>query len=139
MIHISRGSKIRLIDWFSDWFATKQTSVWFQINRKMVNTDWFRFYLTRFRRDFCVYERRVMRNGNYTKKALLQKIGDFAITKPCCNFLWVFRGFDSIVTISFAWLLKYGSATRTGINEKSFLSMVKVNQIWIWIIFFLFI
>ena len=26
-----------------DWFGTKRASVWFQINRKMVNKFWFRF------------------------------------------------------------------------------------------------
>ena len=39
---------------FSDWFGTKRTSVWFQINRKMVNTIWFQFDLIRFRKDFSV-------------------------------------------------------------------------------------
>ena len=34
---------------FSDWFGTKQMSVWFQINGKMVNTIWFRSNLLRFR------------------------------------------------------------------------------------------
>ena len=33
---------------------SKQMSVWFQINRKMVNTIWFLFDLTRFRKDFSV-------------------------------------------------------------------------------------
>jgi len=33
---------------FSDWFGTKRTSVWFQINRKMLNTIWFRVDLIRF-------------------------------------------------------------------------------------------
>ena len=33
---------------FSDWFGTKQMSVWFQINLKMVRTIWFRFELIRF-------------------------------------------------------------------------------------------
>ena len=28
---------------FSDWFGTKQTSSWFQINGKIINTIWFRF------------------------------------------------------------------------------------------------
>ena len=34
---------------FYDWFETKQTSVWFQINRNMVNTIWI---LVDFRKDF---------------------------------------------------------------------------------------
>ena len=29
---------------FSDWFQTKRTSVWFKINRKTVNTIWFRLW-----------------------------------------------------------------------------------------------
>ena len=40
--------EIRLYLPFSIWFGTKRTSVWFQINRKMVNTFWFRF-------DFVVF------------------------------------------------------------------------------------
>ena len=27
---------------FFDWFGSKQTTVWFQINRRMINTIWFR-------------------------------------------------------------------------------------------------
>ena len=38
----------------SEWFGTKRTFVWFQINQKMVNTSWFQFYLIRFRRKFSV-------------------------------------------------------------------------------------
>ena len=33
--------EIRLYLPLSDWFGTKWKSVWFQINRKMVNTIWF--------------------------------------------------------------------------------------------------
>ena len=39
---------------FSDWFWTKWMSVWFQINRKMVNTIWFQFDLIRSRKGFSV-------------------------------------------------------------------------------------
>ena len=44
--------EIRLYILFSDWFGTKRTSVCFQINLKMVNTIWFRFYLIGFRKPF---------------------------------------------------------------------------------------
>ena len=44
--------EIRLYLPFSDWFGTNQTFVWFQINRKMINTIWFRFGLTRFELEF---------------------------------------------------------------------------------------
>ena len=40
---------------FSDWFVTKCTFVWFQINRKMVNTIWFLLDLIRFRKYFFVW------------------------------------------------------------------------------------
>ena len=46
--------KIRLCLPFSDWFGSERTSVWIQINQKMVNTIWFRFDLIRFRKDFSV-------------------------------------------------------------------------------------
>ena len=39
---------------FSDWFGSKRTSVRVRINRKMVNTIWFRVYLIRFRKYFSV-------------------------------------------------------------------------------------
>ena len=39
---------------FPDWFGTKWTSVWCQINRKMVYTIWFWFDLIRFRKYFSV-------------------------------------------------------------------------------------
>ena len=39
---------------FSDWFGSKRTSVWIQINRKMVNTIWFQVDLIRFRKLFSV-------------------------------------------------------------------------------------
>ena len=45
---------IRLYLPFSDWFESKRTSVWIQMNRKMVNTIWFRVDLIRFRKDFSV-------------------------------------------------------------------------------------
>jgi len=47
-------TEIRLYSPFSDWFGTKRISVWFQINRKIVNTIWFQFDLTRFGKDFSV-------------------------------------------------------------------------------------
>jgi len=49
---LSNQPEIRLYLAFSDWFGTKRTSVWIQINLKMVNTIWFRVDLTRFRKHF---------------------------------------------------------------------------------------
>ena len=48
-------TKIRLYLPFFDWCGTKRTSVWFKINRCMVNTIWFRFDLTRFGKYFSMY------------------------------------------------------------------------------------
>ena len=45
---------IRLHLPFSDWFGSKQMSLWIQINRKMVNTIWFRVDLIGFRKYFSV-------------------------------------------------------------------------------------
>ena len=47
-------TEIRLYIAFSDRFGTKQMSVWFQINQKIINTIWFRFYFVRFWKDFSV-------------------------------------------------------------------------------------
>ena len=41
-------TKSRLYSPCTDWFRTKRTFFWFQINRKMVNTVWFQFDLIRF-------------------------------------------------------------------------------------------
>ena len=46
--------EIRLYLPFFDWFGSKRTTVWIPINRKMVNTIWFRLDLIRFRKDFSV-------------------------------------------------------------------------------------
>ena len=46
--------EIRLDLSFSNRFGTKRTSVWIQINRKIVNAIWFRVDLVRFRKDFSV-------------------------------------------------------------------------------------
>ena len=45
---------IRLYLSFSDWFGSKRTSVWFHINRKMINTIWFRVDLIKLRKYFSV-------------------------------------------------------------------------------------
>ena len=45
----------------SGWFGSKRMSVWFQINRKMVNTIWFRVDLMRFRKDFSVCSHQIQR------------------------------------------------------------------------------
>ena len=46
--------KIRLYLPCINLFGNKRTFVWFKINRKMVNTIWFRVDLIRFRKDFSV-------------------------------------------------------------------------------------
>ena len=57
--------KIRLYLPFSDLFGTRRMSVWFQINRKMVNKIWFQVDLIRFRKDFSVYIRNVNTNEQF--------------------------------------------------------------------------
>ena len=47
-------TEFRLYLSLSDWFGTKRTSFWFQINRWVVNTIWIRFDLIRFGKDFSV-------------------------------------------------------------------------------------
>ena len=51
---LSNQTEIRLYLLFSDWFGTKRTFVWFQINLKMITTIWFRFDLIRFWKYFSV-------------------------------------------------------------------------------------
>ena len=45
-------TKIRLHSSFWDRFGIKRNSIWFQINRKMVNPIWFRYDSTRFFRKY---------------------------------------------------------------------------------------
>ena len=47
-------TEIRLYISFSGLFETKQTSVWFQVNRKMINTICFQFNSIKFRKKFSV-------------------------------------------------------------------------------------
>ena len=68
----------------TDWFGTKRTSVWIKINRKMVNTTWFRVNLIRFlKKCLCVYwARRNDKTFNQAtqllgKKKLLQLFAAF--------------------------------------------------------------
>ena len=54
-----KSTKISLYSPFSEWFGTKQNSVWFPINQKMDNTNWFGVDLRRIRCWFlCVYQNR---------------------------------------------------------------------------------
>ena len=53
-----KQTEIRLYLPCTDWFGTKRTSVWFQINRKMVNTIWFWFDPIRFCKDISVSEKK---------------------------------------------------------------------------------
>ena len=46
--------EVRLYLLFSDWFGSKWTSVWIQINRKILNTIWLQVDLIRFRKNFSV-------------------------------------------------------------------------------------
>ena len=46
--------EIRLCLPFSNWFGSKPTSILIKINRKMVNTNWFRVDLIRFWKEFSV-------------------------------------------------------------------------------------
>ena len=47
-------TEIRLYIPSTDWFGSKRTSVWIQINRKMVNTIWFRVDSVRLQKVFSV-------------------------------------------------------------------------------------
>ena len=46
--------EIRVYLPFSDWSGSKRTSVWIQINRKMVNTIWFQVDSIRLRKSVSV-------------------------------------------------------------------------------------
>ena len=61
---LSNQTEIRLYLPSSDWFGTIQTSVCFQINRKMVNTIVFLLYLLIFRKVFSVCELSLGRKPN---------------------------------------------------------------------------
>ena len=75
--------EIRLYLPLSNWFSTKRTSVWFQINRKMVNIIWFRFDLTRFRKDFSAYNSTVQDFVAYVEFCI-------AIGYLIFEFCWIF-------------------------------------------------
>ena len=56
---LSNQPEIRFYLPFSDWFGSKRTSVLIQINRKMVNTIWFRVDSIRLQNDFSVCLNRI--------------------------------------------------------------------------------
>ena len=62
---------IRLYSPFSNWSEIKRTSVWFQMNRKMVNKIWFLVDSIRFRKDFsvCILTA-ILASGQYSKTIL---------------------------------------------------------------------
>ena len=63
---LSNQTGVRFYLPFSDWFGTEQTSVWFQIIRKIVYTIWFRFDLIRFQKDLSVFKKILWSNIFYS-------------------------------------------------------------------------
>ena len=82
------------------WNQTKRTSVWIQINRKMVNTIWFRFDLISFGRFLCVhkgYSAAVLREILYQKKMTRLRVV-IAIQLNCyCNQVLFFDKESSLL------------------------------------------
>ena len=50
---------IRLYSSFSNWFGTRRTSVWFKINRKMLNTIWFPEWFNKISKRFLTQRSRL--------------------------------------------------------------------------------
>ena len=67
--------EIRLYLSFSDGFGSKRTFVSIQINRKMVNTIWFRFDLIRFRKKFAACARICILAAVSGTKEIMDKLG----------------------------------------------------------------
>ena len=65
-------TELRLYLPFSDWFETKRTSVWFQIDRKIVNTIWYRFDLIRSRKYFSACGVRIFLIGQRKEMSIIQ-------------------------------------------------------------------
>ena len=92
---LSNQTEIRLYLPFSDRFGSKRTSVWIQINRKMMNTIWFRVDFLRFRKNSSVcnilnMKSRRMMNG---KNFILNNYSRYLITLElsCINVRTISR------------------------------------------------
>ena len=74
--------EIRLYLPFFDWIGTQRRFVWYQINRKIVNTIWFWIDLIRFRKDFSVRRlpppppalRPILCTNNVISKTVLKRL-----------------------------------------------------------------
>ena len=66
---------------YSDWFESKRTSVWIQINRKMVNTFWFQVDLIRFLKYLSVCNKHPL---------ILNKLPHLVLRKRL-SYLWRYR------------------------------------------------
>ena len=68
---LSNQPEIRLYLPFFDWFGSKRSPVWFQINRKRVNTIWFQVDLTRLLKNVSVCRRKILTPTYYRLSAWL--------------------------------------------------------------------
>ena len=101
-------TEIRLYLPFSEWFGTKQMSVWCQINRKMINTIWFRFDLIRFRKDYfmcCRILRRLDRMFScFTDDWQKILLGKMIFLCPVFVCVWKPSTFHRFVLLNYVFL-----------------------------------
>ena len=100
-------TEIRLYFPFFDWLGTKRTSVYLQMNRKMVYTIWFRFDLIKFRKDFSVCsDDEQQRNDVVVLSKDWKKISRHnGGANPLHTLvLWWSEGFQGMSSIEYTWL-----------------------------------
>ena len=85
-------TEIRLYISFSDWFGTKRNSLWFQINRKMLSTIWFRLHSTKLR-EYLPVHAPTMFWWEGAKCAILQNLPGFWESRIALSYqeFWEFQ------------------------------------------------
>ena len=71
---------------FYDWFATKRTSVCFQINQKMMNIIWFLVNLIRFRKNYSASTYLI--NARKKTAIRLAAVRETAVSQQSCVPNW---------------------------------------------------
>ena len=121
--------EIRLHLPFYDSFGTKRTSVWFQINRKMVYTISFRFDIIRFRKEFSLCAGNSYadyRAYSFNGSEWLSLINDRYFWVMCqFNFMYIFW---RILTVCSKVSSMYWAETYLN----SFCSLLILGGCWVW-------
>ena len=129
-------TKIRLYLPYIDWFRTKRTSLWFQINQEMVNTIWFRFDLIIFRKDLQIFGKDLAvcdgpRNcypRPFMKIAMIFQRCQILAIHPFYFFIWLLSTFLMWFVLSFN-LLRMSETNEVPIRNHIWVASTTFKQL----------